>query len=154
MKKKDKRNSSVEAVNPGWKQADQWFLNRHDNTHEPDIHIFTEDNFEDENKELREYFCAICQSRLDFLKETGTIWRCNECMQYYDTKIQDVPVKDIREPRVKTYPELDKYPVYDESDVYFPFGQGIDLDESDSVPGNVELLRDDGRIKHIRVRGS
>jgi hypothetical protein len=105
-------------------------------------------------KEQRHYWCAICESRLDFLKETGTIWRCNECMQYYDTSIQDVPVKDISEPKVKVYPELDKYPTYDESDVYLPFVQGIDIDEYDSVHRNIEILRDEDRVKHIRVKGS
>lgn len=58
----------------------------------PDIQILDDDNYEDENLEQRQYFCALCKARLDFLKETGTIWRCNECMQYYDTSIQDAPV--------------------------------------------------------------
>jgi ribosomal protein L37AE/L43A len=135
--------------NAGWKQIDEWYLNRHDNKHEP---VFIQEDFEEQNKERREYFCAICKTRLDFLKETGTIWRCNACMQYYDTSIQDIPLKNIKESRVKTFPELSKYPTYDESDVYLPFVQGIDPDAETSIP-DVEVLRDDGRIKHIRVKG-
>jgi hypothetical protein len=45
-------------------------------------------------------------------------------------------------------------PTYDESDVYLPFVQGIDIDEYDSVHRNIEILRDEDRVKHIRVKGS
>lgn len=55
---------------------------------------------------------------------------------------------------MKTYPELDKYPIFEDNDIHMPFVQGIDPDEYDSVPGNVEVLRDDCRIKHIHVKGS
>lgn len=74
-------------------------------------------------------------------------------MQYYDTSIQDIPLKTIKESRVKIFPELSKYPTYDELDVYLPFVQGIDPDAETSIPENVEVLRDDGRIKGIRVKG-
>lgn len=55
---------------------------------------------------------------------------------------------------MKTFPELEKYPVYDENDVYMPFVQGIDLDEYDNVHRNIEILRDEDKVKHIRVKGS
>lgn len=67
---------------------------------------------------------------------------------------QDVPIKDLNESKVKTYPELDKYPTAEENDPYTIFIQGVDPDADEYVPRNVEVLRDDGRIKHIRVRGS
>ncbi len=143
------------ATNPGWKRQDEWYLNRHDNVHTPETQILTEEDFEDENLEQRQYWCAICKSRLDFLKETKTIWRCNECMQYYDTSIQDVPIKNINDSRVKTYAELEHYHQLDDEDIYLPFVQGVDpdADSEDYVPSNVEVISDNGRHRHIRVKG-
>ena len=60
-------------------------------------------------------------------------------MQYYDTSIQDAPIKDLNESKVKTFPELSHYPTYDESDTYLPFVQGIDPDAETSIP-DVEVL--------------
>jgi len=74
-----------------------------------DIQILTEEDYEEEDPEQRHYFCALCKSRLDFLKETGTMWRCNECMEYYNTSIQDVPVKDLIESKVRTYTDYDTF---------------------------------------------
>ena len=54
---------------------------------------------------------------------------------------------------MKTFPELDKYPTYEENDIYMSVVQGIDPDEYDSIPRNVEELRDDGHHKKIRVKG-
>ena len=99
----------------------------------------TEEDLEEEDPEKRHYFCAICKSKLDFMTNTETMRRCNECMQYYDTSIQDTPVKDLSESKVKVYTELDKYPTYDESDTYLPFVQGIDPDAETSIP-DVEVL--------------
>ena len=72
MKKKDKRNSSVETVNPGWKKADEWYLQKHDNTHEPDIQIFSEDNFEDDNKEHR-ILLRFMPWKIGLLEEYGHV---------------------------------------------------------------------------------
>jgi hypothetical protein len=70
-------------VNQGWKQTDEWYLHRFDNpSNDPEIQVITEDNWEDENKELREYFCTICKSRLDYLKSMD-MWYCEACVEYY-----------------------------------------------------------------------
>lgn len=117
--------------------------------------MFTEEEL-DEEPELRTYFCAFCKSKLDHLQQgiDNTIWRCNECMVYYDTNIQDLPLKNISGHRIRTSPEFEYYQVYDENDINTIFMQGIDADEQGSIPRNVEMLRDDGfRIKHIRVKG-
>lgn len=145
-------NSS--ATNPGFSRQDQWYLTRYDNASaDPDIQILTEEDFENENLEQRHYFCAICKSRLDFLKETKTIWRCNECMQYYDTSIQDVPIKNIKDSRVKTYAELEHYHQLDDDDIFMPFVQGVSPDADEDIPSNIEVISDDGRHKHIRIKG-
>lgn len=113
-------------TNQGWKQTDEWYLSKYDNAQaDPDIQILTEDNYEDDNKELREYYCAICHGKLDFLKNMD-MWYCEACVQYYDTKIQDVPIKNINDSRVKTYAELEHYHQLDDEDIYVPFVQGVD----------------------------
>ena len=144
-------------VNPGWKHEDQHYLSKEvDPSNDPAIQILTEEDWEDDNLEQRQYWCAICKSRLEFLKETGTMWRCNECMEYYDTKIQDVPVKSIKDSRVKTYPELSRYPTYEEDDVFTPFIEGINPDqEEDYDQEGVSLISSsaDNRIQHIKVKG-
>jgi len=142
-------------VNPGWKHEDQHYLRKTDPSSDPSIQILTEEDLEEEDPEQRHYFCALCKARLDFLKETGTIWRCNECMEYYDISIQDVPVKDISESKVRTYTELTHYATYDINDPNMIFVEGVAIDEDSEeyVPRNVEVLEEDGRHKHIRVKG-
>ena len=153
MKKRQDNNNST-AVNQGFLQQDQNYLRKYDNAaSNPDVQILDEEDWEDENKEQRHYWCATCEGKLDYLKNMD-MWFCSACVQYYDTKIQDVPIKNLSESKVKTFPELDKYPTYGENDIYMSFVQGIDPDEYDSIPRNVEVLRDDSRVKHIRVKGS
>jgi hypothetical protein len=138
----------------GFSQQDRNYLRQFDNAQaDPELQILTEEDFEEEEPEQRQYFCAICKSRLDYLEGSKTIWRCNECTEYYDTNNQDVPLKDISELRVKTYPELSYYQTWDEEDPNMVFMEQIDLGEQ-NIPRNVEILRDDHRVKHIRIRGS
>ena len=76
-------------------------------------------------------------------------------MVYYDTNIQDMPLKDISSTGVKTYPEFQYYPVFEEDGPAMIFMQGINPDEERSIPKNVVILRDDGfRNRHVKVRGS
>lgn len=140
-------------VNQGWKQADECYLNQYDNpSNDPDIQLLTEDSLEEENKEEREYFCAICQSKLDYLKHMD-MWYCEACVQYYDTKIQDVPIKNISDSKVRVSAELEHYHQTDDEDIFMPFVQGIDPDADEYIPSNIEVLSDDGHNKYIRVKG-
>jgi hypothetical protein len=140
-------------INQGWEQTDEWYLNQYDNpNNDPDIQIFDEGNFEDEDKEEREYFCTICKSKLDYLKNMD-MWYCEACVQYYDTKIQDIPIKNIKDSRVKTYAELEHYHQLDDDDIFLPFVQGINPDTEENIPSNVEVVSDDGYRKHMRVKG-
>jgi hypothetical protein len=148
-----KRMRDNERPNAGWKLEDKHYLNKTDPSNDPDIQLLTEEDWE-EDKEQRQYWCAVCKSRLDFLKETGTMWRCNECMEYYDTSIQDVPIKDIKESRVEAYPELDHYPTAEEDDVWVPFIERINVDQEEDYPDQegVELVSSshDIRIQHLK----
>jgi ribosomal protein L37AE/L43A len=95
--KKDNNN----RPNQGWKLEDQWYLNKYDNAQaDPDVQILTDDQLEDENKEHREYWCAICKSRLDYVKNLD-MWYCSACVQHYDTNIQDVPLNNIKDSKVR-----------------------------------------------------
>ena len=83
------------------------------------------------------------------------MWYCSACVQHYDTNIQDVPLKNIKDSRVETYPELQQYPTSEEDDIWLPSVQGINpyADEQD-IPSNIEVISDDGfRHNHIRVKG-
>ena len=71
------------------------------------------------------YWCAICKSKLVYLTHTDTIWKCDNCLQYYDTKIQDRPVKDKSEFKLKSY--HDPYRQFDEDDPNIVFVEGIIL---------------------------
>ena len=150
------RNKDTE-VYQGFSLKDQNYLRKFDNAAaDPEIQLFTEEELEDENE--IEYYCALCKSKLDHLREgiDDTIWRCNNCMAYYDTNIQDLPLKNISSQRIRAYPEFEYYQEYDENDINTIFMQGIDADELgyQSSPKTVEILRDDNRVKHIKVRGS
>ena len=142
--------------NSGWKLEDRHYLHKYDNAQaDPDIQILTEEDWEEEDKELRKYWCAICHGKLNYLKQMD-MWHCPACVEYYDQKIQDVPIKDIKESRVKTFPELDHYPTAEEDDIFVPFIEGINPDqEEDYDQEGVELVSSsyDNRIQHIRVKG-
>jgi len=77
-------------------------------------------------------------------------------MEYYDTSIQDVPVKDLRESKVKTYTELSRYPTEEEDDIFVPSIESINPDEQEDYDQEgVELISSsyDSRIQSIRVKG-
>ena len=47
--------------NAGWKLEDKHYLRKYDNASaEPELQIFDEEDFEDEDKERREYWCVLC----------------------------------------------------------------------------------------------
>jgi hypothetical protein len=145
---------SKNTINHGFKLQDQHYLRHHDNAKaDPEVQLFIAEDLEGEEPELRKYYCASCKSRLDYHNYLK-VWICSECFEQYDTNIQDVPLKDTKELRVKTYPELSYYQTWDEEDPNTVFIESIDLGEQHNIPGNVAILRDDHRVKHIRVKGS
>lgn len=54
------------------------------------------------------------------------MWTCSECSSYYDTKIQDVPVKNVIQFKVTPWFELQHYPTIDSDDTEIPFIEGIE----------------------------
>ncbi|MGH9983826.1 MAG: hypothetical protein ACRD8W_07715 [Nitrososphaeraceae archaeon] len=134
-------------------EVTQHYLRQDNPSNDPDIQILAEYNLEEENKEERQYWCAICQSKLDYIKNMD-MWYCSACVQYYDTKIQDVPIKDLSESKVRVSAELQHYPTYGENDIYSPFIEAINPDSDETeIPSNIEIVSDDGHRKHIRVKG-
>lgn len=113
--------------------------------------MFTyEDN---EDPEEREYYCTICKGRLEYLGDLNE-WFCTICNQYYDTKIQDKPLKN--KSGFKLHSHHDPYRQYDEEDPYIPFIKGVDVEDVAGDVEEVELVKSspDRRVQTIRVRGS
>lgn len=52
------------------------------------------------------------EKRLDpeLESEIDTIWRCDNCMSYYDTRIQDTPIKDKSDFKLTPHADLIHYP--------------------------------------------
>jgi hypothetical protein len=89
------------------------------------VQIWSYEEFESEEPEEREYFCAICKGPLSYQIKLE-VWKCDECQEFYDTKIQDVPVKNINQFKATPWFELQHYPTSDEDDIELPFAEGID----------------------------
>jgi ribosomal protein L37AE/L43A len=153
MKFRQKNDLTVNGVRSGFSIKDTVALRREtDHTPKTQILAYSED---DEEPEERTYWCAVCKSRLEYLKDSDTIWRCDNCMEYYDTKIQDSPIKDNSGFKVKPHSDLMFYPTEDAEDI--PFVQGINpdtIDEEDQP--DIEIVRTsaDRRIQHIHVKCS
>jgi hypothetical protein len=112
--------------------------NQLDNTPKTQILTYSEDD--DQEPEERTYWCAICKSRLEYLKDSDTIWRCYNCMEYHDTKIQDKPIKDNKDFRVAPRYDLQFYPTpHDEN--YSPFFQAIHPDPIGEEDSDLEIVR-------------
>ena len=108
----------------------------------------------EEEPEERTYWCAICKSKLVYLNHIDTILKCDNCLQYYDTKIQDRPVKGKSEFKLKSY--HDPYRQFDEDDLNIVFVEGLEIESRDSEENGVQTIRAsaDRRIQHIQVKGS
>ncbi|HZA68327.1 MAG TPA: hypothetical protein VE548_01405 [Nitrososphaeraceae archaeon] len=126
---------------------------RREADHTPRLQTFTLEDLE-EDPEERTYWCAICKSELVYLNHTNTIWRCDNCLSYYDTKIQDTPIIDKPGIKLKSYHDL--YRQSDEDDLNILFVEGIDIESRDSEENGVQTIRAsaDKRVQHIRVKGS
>ena len=82
------------------------------------------------------------------------MWRCNECLTYYDTKIQDSLLKDITGYQLQPYTELQHYPVYDENDLHLAFVVGVDPHNTTELEGLEIRQHDNQRVQRIHVSGS
>lgn len=87
------------------------------------------------------------------MPNTDTIWRCDNCLSYYDTKIQDVLNKDKSRLKLRSY--HDPYQQYDANDPNISFVEGIDLEAWERGAEEEQILGSspDKRIQHIKVRG-
>jgi DNA-directed RNA polymerase subunit RPC12/RpoP len=157
MKFRKQNDIIVDGVRPGYTLRDSVSL-RKETDHNPKIQIFSYQDEEDQQEpEERIYWCAMCKSKLEYLNGSDTIWRCDNCMSYYDTKIQDSVVKDKEDFKLTPYSGLQHYPVFDADDPNLPFVEAINPDARDQEdPPDLEILRtsSDQRVQHIRVRGS
>jgi|ERR687898_2044041 NAD-dependent DNA ligase len=91
-KRNDNNNITINGVRLGLTLRDSVVMRR-EADHTPRLQTFTLEDLE-EDPEERTYWCAICKSKLVYLTNPETIWRCDNCLSYYDTKIQDRPIKN------------------------------------------------------------
>jgi hypothetical protein len=142
-----RRNSSNNKVRTGFRYQDEIYLKKYDNpAADPDKQIFSL-----EEPESKQYWCAICRSRLEYRKNLE-IFICTECFEQYDPKIQDTPIANNSKYKITPHNEIWRYPKCGEDDPNIPFVKAISLDEQ-LENSNIEILRqsDDGRVKHIRI---
>ena len=126
---------------------------RREADHTPRLQNFTLEDLE-EDPEERTCWCAICKSKLVYLNHTDTIWRCDNCLSYYDTSIQDKPLANKSGFKLHSY--HNPYATFDEDDPNVTFVHGIDLEARDSEQQGIEIIKSsaDRRVQHIRVKGS
>ena len=77
-------------------------------------------------------------------------------MEYYDTKIQDIPIANNKGFKVAPHHEINRYPRLDENDVKHSIRKGCKLKPAVERNSNIEIKSQstDGRVKHIHVKGS
>lgn len=120
---------------------------------DPQVQMFTEEDLEDE--EINTFYCSLCKCKLEWLIGPGEYF-CGECGVTYDPRIQDKPLVDTKDFKVRTYPEFEYYQVYDDKDIKAAFMEGVDLDRDEVYESqDVELVRSspDERVKVYRVHG-
>lgn len=123
MKFRKQNDITVNGVRQGYDPRDAMLLLRKETDNNPRIQTFTEDELEGPPEERA--WCAVCKGPLNYIKNLE-MWTCSECSSYYDTKIQDVPVKNVNQFRVTPWFELQHYPTSDINDIESPFVEGID----------------------------
>ena len=141
-----KRNDRIskEGVRPGFNDADVIYLNRQ--THTPKTQIFySEEIIEDPEQET--FFCALCKSKLDYIKKMQ-MYTCIQCVEYYDLNTQTTPLKDVTDTQLRPYADLIKYPTADADDI--PFFEGIDLSKQQEV-GLESRVNEDQRIQKMNL---
>lgn len=137
-----------EGTRSGFRREDTLYLSRQ--THTPKTQIFySEEIIEDSEQE--HFYCADCKSKLDYLKSSEAIWRCDNCMIYYDTRIQDTPLKDITDSQLRPYSDLMHYPTVDADD--FPVFESIDLNKQQEEELENRAYKEQ-RVQHLDFRNT
>ena len=62
---------------------------------------------------------------LSYLHGSETVWRSDDCLTYYGTKIQNSPIKDNTDFKLTPYTDLQYYQHCDENDPHIAFVEGI-----------------------------
>ena len=111
------------------------------------------EDFEVEPEE-RIYWCAVCKGQLTYQDKTDTIWRCDNCLSYYDTKIQDSPIKNNSEFKLRSH--HNPYATFGDSDPNIVFVEGINPDQRDQQQEGIEVIRssEDKRVQRLHVKGN
>jgi hypothetical protein len=148
-----KRNDRIsrEGTRPGFEDSHVSFLSRE--THTPRTQIFSSEEIIEEPEKQR-FWCAMCKGILDYNKHLEA-YECKSCVQWYDLRLQDTPLKDIKDFQLIPYNAQRHYPVFDENDSNTPFVESIPVDKTDEEADGVETRTyENGRVQKIHVKGT
>lgn len=132
--KRNEHNAMIgpSGVRQGFSLNDTYRLRKYDNPlSNPPTQIISAEELEPE-PEQRQYWCAECKSPLSYLRASNTIWRCDECLSYYDLNIQDSPIRD--KGPFKLVPYQQHYPSADDDS----FFEAIDLNKENEPETSIQ----------------
>jgi hypothetical protein len=142
----------IEGTRAGFEDRDIAYLNKQ--IHLPRTQIWSYEQLEDEiEPEDKVYQCAICKSKLDYVKYLDA-YRCGLCIEFYDTNIQDTPLKDIEDFKLVPYSDQVHYPVFDENDLMTAFVENIHLNNIEEQEEIETRTYDNPRVQKIHVKGT
>jgi hypothetical protein len=77
---KTNNNITFNGIRQGFSLRDSVYLKDNDYAQaDPKLQLFVAEDIEEEEPELRLYYCASCKSKLDYHKHLS-IWICSECV--------------------------------------------------------------------------
>ena len=150
MKHARRSDITIDGINHGF-SLDSSVKLRKSTDHTPGTQIWSSTSDEGSVRpEQRRHHCALCKGPLDYLTGSNTVFRCDGCNEWYDTSIQDTPIKNITKYRATPHFELQRYPVIDdEEDAPFVKAVNLDTDVED-----IDNRYGYQRIQRIRVKGT
>lgn len=128
MKHARRSDITVDGINHGFSLDSSIKLRRTNDTM-PSTQIWSSTSDDDSVRpEQRRHYCAICHGPLAYLAGSNTAFRCDNCNEYYDTSIQDTPIKNITKFKATPHSEIQRYPSFDSEDA--PFVKAVDLNDT------------------------
>jgi hypothetical protein len=116
----------------------------------PKLQIFSDEEIiEDPIK--AEFFCAMYKALLSYDKRLEA-YHCSSCVQWYDLRLQDIPLKDFQ---LVPYGEQRHYAEFDANDPMQPFVENIPVDRTYEENDEAEIRSyENGRVQRIKVKGT
>ena len=92
----------------------------------------------------------MCKSLLSYDKRLEA-YHCSSCVQWYDLRLQDTPLKNIKDFQLVPYGEQRHYPEFDQNDPMTAFIENIPVDKIYQENDEAEIRSyDNGRVQRIK----